>query len=843
MSKRNDKKGGDSFLIKLSSFIVDKKSLIFLVFIILLVFSAFSRNWVEVENALDVYLPDDSETRQGIDIMDEQFTTFGTAEIMFANITLDEAQQINERLSDMDGVQSVSFDDSTEHYNNVSALYDITFDYDEDDERCLDSLDAITEAYSAYDTYISTDLGNADAESLSAEINAIMVFVALIVVSVLILTSETYAEIPVLILTFLSAMVINIGTNFLLGKISFVSNSVTAVLQLALSLDYAVIFCNRFKEEHRLLPTREAVIVALSKAIPEISASSLTTIGGLCAMLFMELKIGPDLAICLIKSIFIALLSVFLLMPGLLVVFAPLMDKSHHRSFIPKVPFIGKFAYATRRVIPPLFILVLVAALYLSGKCPYAYGQDNIPTPQQNDTQIAKEMIDENFSSSNMVALVVPAGDYETEAEVLSALEKYTEVDYTIGLCNIEATDGYMLTDKLNPRQFSELADLDYEATQLIYTAYATENEEYGKIVGGLSTYSVPLMDMFMFVHDQVEDGYVTLSAEQKQEMDDAYEQMYNAKLQLCGEEYSRMLVYLTLPLGSDTTYAFLDTIRDAAQSCYPEGNVYIVGNATTEYDFEKSFSHDNTIVSIVSILIVLVVLLFTFKSAAMPILLILVIQGSIWINFSVPAITGNEIFFMSYLVVSSIQMGANIDYAIVIGSRFMEQKDKMSKRDAIIETMNFAFPTIITSGTILAAAGILISAMTSDAAITGIGCIGRGTIISMLLVMFVLPQILLLGEKLIDKTSFVVKNAVKQKRASGKVRIDGVVHGDISGVVSGTMHAMVDGDVNVKLISGSAAEDQDEDEGGDDAESRGGSDTESGGESTAEGRGEQDDE
>lgn len=137
----------------------------------------------------------------------------------------------------------------------------------------------------------------------------------------------------------------------------------------------------------------------------------------------------------------------------------------------------------------------------------------------------------------------------------------------------------------------------------------------------------------------------------------------------------------------------------------------------------------------------------------------------------------------------------------------------------------------------------ILISAMTSDAAITGIGCIGRGTIISMLLVMFVLPQILLLGEKLIDKTSFVVKNAVKQKRASGKVGIDGVVHGDISGVVSGTMHAMVDGDVNVKLISGSAAEDQDEDEGGDDAESSGGSDTESGGESTAEGRGEQDDE
>ncbi len=814
MSKQTGNKDGDSFLIKLASFIVDKKSLIFLIFAILLVFSAFSRNWVEVENALDVYLPDDSETRQGINVMDEQFTTFGTAEIMFANVTLAEAQAIDGQLSCMDGVQSVDFDNSADHYNNVSALYAVTFDYDEDDERCLTSLDAITQAYSAYDTYISTDLGNAAAESLSSEVNVIMIFVAIIVIAVLIFTSQTYAEVPVLLLTFVSAMVINMGTNYLMGKISFVSNSVTSVLQLALSLDYAVIFCNRFKEEHQSLPTREAVIVALSKAIPEISASSLTTIGGLCAMMFMEFKIGPDLAICLIKSIFIALLSVFFLMPGLLVLFAPLMDKSHHRSFIPKVPFVGKFAYATRRVIPPMFILILAAALFLSGNCPYAYGQDNISTPQQNDTQIAKEMIEENFSASNMVALVVPAGDYEAEAAVLGDLDKYPEVDYTMGLSNIEAMDGYMLTDKLNPRQFSELTDLDYEVAQLIYTAYATENEEYGKIVGGLSTYSVPLMDMFLFVHDQIEDGYVTLSDDQKQEMDDAYKQMYNAKLQLSGEEYSRMLVYLTLPLGSDTTYAFLDTMRDTAQSYYPEGNVYVVGNATTEYDFEKSFSTDNTVVSIVSILIVLIVLLFTFKSAAMPILLILVIQGSIWINFSVPAITGNEIFFMSYLVVSSIQMGANIDYAIVIGSRFMEQKNKMSKQDAIIETMNFAFPTIITSGSILAAAGILISNMTSDAAITGIGCIGRGTIISMLLVMFVLPQVLLIGEKIIDKTSFVVKSAVKQKRASGKVRIDGVVHGDISGVVSGTMHATVDGDVNVKLISGSALEDGGEDEG-----------------------------
>ena len=160
--------------------------------------------------------------------------------------------------------------------------------------------------------------------------------------------------------------------------------------------------------------------------------------------------------------------------------------------------------------------------------------------------------------------------------------------------------------------------------------------------------------------------------------------------------------------------------------------------------------------VSVVSILIVLVVLLFTFKSAGMPVLLILVIQGSIWINFSVPAFTGTPLFFLSYLVVSSIQMGANIDYAIVIASRYMELKNQMDHRQAIIETMNFAFPTIITSGSILTVAGLLIGQMTSEAAIVGIGqSLGRGTILSIILVMFVLPQILLIGGTVVEKTSF----------------------------------------------------------------------------------------
>ena len=227
-----------------------------------------------------------------------------------------------------------------------------------------------------------------------------------------------------------------------------------------------------------------------------------------------------------------------------------------------------------------------------------------------NNIQIAEQMIDDTFTSSNLVALVVPTGDYTAERMMLNDLEQRDEVDYTLGLSNVEAMDGYMAADRLTPRQFAELADLDYELAKGIYTAYAAKHEEFGQIVGSVSTYSVPLMDMFLFVCDQLDEGYVTLDSEQMDTLNDAREQLTNARLQLQGDTYNRVLVYLTLPEGGQETYAFLDTMAETARKYYPEGNIYVVGNSSTEYDFQKTFSRDNSVVSAVSIFIVLLVLL-----------------------------------------------------------------------------------------------------------------------------------------------------------------------------------------------------------------------------------------
>ena len=800
-------KGGNA-MMKLAAFIVDKRNLFFLLLAIGVIFSMFSTNWIQVENDLKAYLPADCETRRGLDIMDDQFITYGTAQIMVENVSMTRAQALWESLKTVEGVLSVDYDE-TEDYRNVSALYSITFYYSEKDDGCLDSLEAVKQALAGEDFYVSTSLGNSSADIIAQEVSVIMVLVAVIVVAVLLLTSQTYAEVPVLLLTFVSAMILNQGTQFLMGTISFVSNSVTSILQLALSLDYAVILCNRYKEERESLPIREAVITALSKGIPEIGSSSLTTIGGLVAMLFMQFKIGPDMAICLIKAVLLALLSVFVFMPGFLMLFGPLMDKTRHKNFVPKIPFVGKMAYRTRYIIPPIFAVLLLLGYHYSSRCPYVYGYGEIETPKLNYVQIAQNKIDDNFGASNFVALVYPKTDYAVERELLAELDTYKQVDSSMGLSNVEAMDGYMLADKLTPRQFAELADLDYELAEAVYAAYAAEQEEYGQIIGGLSTYKVPLIDMMLFVCDKIDEGIVTLDDEQMDSLKDAQTQMESAKKQLQGEDFNRVLIYLNLPEGGDETYAFLDTLRGIARRYYPEGEVFLVGDSSVEQDFKTSFSTDNLVITIVSILIVLVVLLFTFQSAGMPLLLILVIQGAIWINFSIPTFTGSPLFFMSYLVVSSIQMGANIDYAIVISSRYQDLKTKMPHREAIIETMNFAFPTILTSGSILACAGTLIGMMTSEAAIVGIGqSLGRGTIISIGLVMFVLPQILLIGGELVDKTSFSMpRTNLPRISSSGHIRVDGLVRGEIHGYVNGIVRADINGDVELNLLSGKTTE------------------------------------
>lgn len=806
-----EQKPKGSGMEKIATFIVDKRNLFFLLYAFALIFSIVATGWVKVENDITTYLPEDTETRQGLTVMNDNFVTYGTARVMVSNVTYETAENICSDLESIDGVTSVDFDDTTDHYKSASALFSVTFDGTTTDDISVHALHTIRDMLAGYDTYIDTEVGVDTSADLQSEMSVILVLAAIVIVLVLTLTSRSYAEVPVLIMTFGAAALLNMGTNFLCGTISFISNSVTVILQLALAIDYAIILCHRFSDEHETKDTREACIAALSKAIPEISSSSLTTISGLGALAFMHFGIGRDMATVLIKAILFSLLSVFTLMPGLLMVFSKKIDATRHKNLIPKITFLGKFDVATRFIVPPIFAVVVVVTAVLANKCPYCYSYTDLVTAKQSESQIAHQKIKNTFGVNNMVAVIVPTGDYDSERQLLKDLDSCAEVKSTQGLANIDAMDGYKLADALTPRQMSELAGLDYEVAEALYAAYAVDQNEYGKLISGLGDYRVPLFDMFMFLQREMKDGNITLDGDIQETLDDLFEQLNKAQLQLQSDKYSRLVVYLNLPEESDETMDFLDTMH-ALIAKYYSSDTYIVGNSTNVKDLSSSFGEDNMLISVLSALFVVIILLFTFKSAGLPVLLIVVIQGSIWINFSVPTIQHESLYFLGYLIVNSIQMGANIDYAIVISSHYSDLKKEMRPKEAIIAALNEAFPTIFTSGTILAVAGALIGVMTTNPVIAAIGtCLGRGTVVSIVLVMAVLPQILLIGDTIVERTSFDVKVPVDLSRvnrtASGNMRVSGRVRGYVNGVIDAEIKGTLNGTLNASVTSGTTIE------------------------------------
>ncbi len=785
-----------SFMVRLATWIVDKRKLFFLFYGAAALFSIFSQSWVSVNDDLTSYLPQETETRQGLDIMDAEFTTFATARIMVHNITYSMADSLVAHLEHVEGVSEVKFDETEDHYQGAAALYEITFDGEVEDDISLEALGEVKKVLAPYDSYISTEVGNNRSDLLAEEMKTIIVIAAVIIVSVLLLTSKAYMEIPVLLLTFIAAAVLNKGTNYWFGEISFISNSVTVVLQLALAIDYAIILCHRYGEERTHMEPREAVITALSKAIPEISASSLTTISGLAALMFMQFDIGFDMGRVLIKAILFSLLSVFTLMPGLLMLFSKGIDRTHHRNFVPSIDGIGHIVVKLQYIVPPIFVILLIVGYKFSSMCPYAYGYTQITSFQKSEQTIATDKIEEIFGGQNVLAVVVPKGDYDKERGMLADLEKHKEVNSALGIANAEAMDDYMLADALTPRQMAEMMDMDVEFAKLMYTAYGIKNEEYGYVLGNLDEYSVPLIDMLLFAHDEADKGYMDLDDEMQDDLDEAYDKIVDAQKQLQGEHYSRVVLDLNIPEEGEQTFAFLDTLRADVERYYDD--YYLVGNTTSDFDLSSSFGRDNVMITILSIVFVVLVLLFTFQSIGLPVLLIMVIQGSVWINFSMPYLQQSYLFFLSYLVVSSIQMGANIDYAIVISSRYMELKKQMPVHQAIITSLNQAFPTIITSGSMLASAGLLIGFMSSDPTVASIGiCLGRGTILSIFLVMFVLPEILMLGDTIIERTRFDIKPPEVTKDIEGTVRVYGHIRGEVRGTIDAEVHGVIHGEVH----------------------------------------------
>lgn len=754
-------------LHRASEWIVDHYRLFFIVFAVLLVFSAVASGWVKVENDVAAYLPADSEVRQGLDIMEQEFQTYGSAKILLRDTDADTAAAMAEQIRAVDGVDSCTYT-----MNDAgSALLSVSLSDLEGSDACAQTVQALRDLLDGSGVYIYSTEGYSISDQINGEVRSLLVIVAIILVTVLTFTSSTYAEVPILLITFLAAALINKGTNFVFGTISFVSNAVAILLQLAMSVDYAIIFCNRYKQAHETLPVREAVIESLAKSITVISSSSLTTIAGLVAMTFMKFGLGRDLGIVLIKAILISLMTVFLLTPGLLLKLGPAMDKTKHRNFVPKISGVGRLAWRTRRVVPLVFAAVLVVACIGANHVSYVYSEAPLKTHNADANRTASQAITADFGDETVLAVVVPAVDYTQEAALLDALSAMPEVKSAVGIAGTEAAGGYRLADAVDYRTFAQLSGVDSTSAQALFALYAAENGAAQTAAQDLSGYQVPLLKLFEFLNDKIADGTVTLSDAQAAQVTALSDQLARASAQLEGTSYHRLVLTLAAASDGDETFALLDRIHAVVHQYYPTDS-YLVGDAMSAYGAEQTFTQDNVMVSAMSILMVMLVLLFAFRSLGMPILLTLVIQGSIWINFGITVLTGEYVLFMVYLVASAIQMGCNVDYAIVVASHYTEARSEQGPREAMITALNLAFPTIITSGTMLISAGLLIGARVSSGAVAGMGrFVGVGSLITVFLVLFVLPQLLLLGDTFVRRTALPAQRRLPLTSASRAAR------------------------------------------------------------------------
>jgi len=782
---------------KLTNFIVNKKNYIIVFFIALIAYCIWGMGQVKIEYDITSYLPSNTDTKQALDIMEEEFVTFGTTKIMLRNISFEDALVLHDEIEQLDGVKSFDFHNTEDYYKQSCALFNITFDGDADDELSVAAYNKTLELLDGYDLLVSASLTDTYAEELQHDVNFVLILAIVIIIAVLAFTTKSFGEIPVFILTFGVAALLNMGTNYWLGTISFISNSVCVILQLALAIDYAIILCHRFSEEKANgLSPKEAMAAALAKAIPEIAGSSLTTIAGLLALTTMALGLGADLGIVLAKSIICSMITVFLFMPCITLYFSKAIDKTAHKSFVPKISAVGKFDVKLRYVIPAVFLVTVIVCGYFSFQTEYVYSTEIIDSSRPSATQIAQRETEAVFGYSNQLAVLVPKGDYNLEKRVIDTVSTHEEVKEAIGISNVEITANgttHYLTDRLNYRQFALLLGTDDSTAASIYRAYAYFSQsdsqdgvsEVALFEANKDIYTASILDICdcAFGHDDFISAFLNGNDDLLDTYETLRDTINDAEAQLIGTNYTRVLFILDSDIESKQTFAMIENMREEVKAFCPQA--IFAGDSMSSYDLDKSFSTDNLKVSILTVLFVFVILMFTFRSWGTPIPLTATIQGAIFINFSISAFAGTNLFFFVYLIVSAIQMGATIDYAIVITNRYQELKQTTDKKTAVIESLNQSFPTILTSGSILAIAGFLIGGVVGDPLIATLGsCLGRGVLISIASVMLVLPALLMIFDKWLDKTKFKPRKKLQLPRRNKPANAQSdTVNGEVNNV------------------------------------------------------------
>lgn len=770
-------------LKKIPEGIVKLKWVFLVLFVALSIFGAVMIPHTKINYDLTGYLPAHCDSSTALELLKKEFDDKGMAYVMVKDVTPEKAGEIKTRLEKVEGVATVTYVESM-NYKNNSALYTVTLkDYDST-AGAFDAVKGVIDALSDEKAYLSGQSAFSYYTKLETEQSIMKLGIAIVVIILLVMlfTSKTYFELIVLILVFGAAMAINMGTNFLfVNGISYIANLVALVLQLALSLDYSIILLHRYMEERdNGEDAKTATVTALTKGLPEILSSSLTTVAGLAALMLMTLSIGAEIGLSLAKGIVVSMATVIFFMPALLVIFDKPIQKTRHKSFVPNVTKPARAIVKARKVIVPAFLLIAILAGVAQGFNKYSFNYNSgslIVAP--------KKVIEETgFGTLNSLVVVVPKGDAEKERQLVKYVESFDLIDksQTTALSTInvysfidaDSSETLYLTNEVSKKDIGDLiykipsdAGVNPLIIKPIIEGWFDEYvENYLPKGTDKDTAKVRLIDFLDFVvREKLDSLSIFLNGDKEKAYLEQIKQISFAKANLESENYSRITFNINGGVEDDDVFELVKTLKSGVSDFYEER--YITGESVVCYEMSEYFMKDNLMVCLFTDLFILVILLITFRNISLPIILILAIQGGIFINFAIPFLSKTSISFIGYLIISAIQMGATIDYAIVLTNRYRGiRKDFTDRYDAMAAATNAVFPTILTSGVILTATGFVMS-MLSSGVVAQLGLLlGVGTLTSIIIVLFVLPSLLLVTEKVVDKTDFSKLFRRKQKAA-----------------------------------------------------------------------------
>lgn len=450
---------------KVTDFIIEKRNYVLTIFIILSVVCLYLSTKVHINYDLTEYLPSTSETRIGMDIMNDEFPELDTSalNVMFKDLSTEDKNKIKDELENIEGVSSVTYDDSDKYNKDEYTLYEITVDGADDSKNAANVYKSVKDNYKDYEVYTSGEVATRNAPVLNIAVIALAIFCAMII---LIIMCDSYVE-PFLFLFVIGlAVFLNKGTNIIFSSVSNITTSICAILQMALSMDYSIMLMNRYTQEKEHTKNKEeAMKNALYHSFGSISSSSVTTIVGLLALVFMSFTIGRDLGIVLAKGVIFSLISIFLALPALILMFDSLIEKTQKKHFSMKLDWLGNFSFGIRHMAIFLFIIIFALSYFLKGNLQYEFTSN-----EQDD--IARV-----FKENNQIALIYPSNEEDYVGAYCRSLEGTEKIDQI--LCYGNTINEPLKYDELK-NKFSDLGqdvDIDDYVLKLIYFNYYNKQE------------------------------------------------------------------------------------------------------------------------------------------------------------------------------------------------------------------------------------------------------------------------------------------------------------------------------------------------------------------------------